>query len=261
MPNLSTKGTLMAGAFRLTSGVQWFSGSGAPVNGTTGKNQAQTGSFYVRTSNGAFYSNTGTKASPTWTLVGTFGALAQHHILVGNAGGVATDVAMSGDATIASTGAVTIAAGAVSPAKMSETGIQYAEVTISSADILAVGAGKFGHADGYPLVAGQVGKVLEFLSAAVIYDQGVKAYTDGGDTTVNYAGGVAVSNKVANSEFCAHNGDTVNCLKALAGATGLAMPVNTGLNLVTTAAFTDTGVGAVGVVRAKVAYRVHTTGL
>lgn len=40
-------------------------------------------------------------------------ALADGKIIVGNASGVAADVAMSGDATIANTGALTIAAGAV----------------------------------------------------------------------------------------------------------------------------------------------------
>lgn len=42
-----------------------------------------------------------------------FGALADGKIIVGNGSGVATDVAMSGDATIANTGALTIATGAV----------------------------------------------------------------------------------------------------------------------------------------------------
>lgn len=42
-----------------------------------------------------------------------FGALADGSIIVGNGSGVATDVAMSGDATIANTGAVTIAEGSV----------------------------------------------------------------------------------------------------------------------------------------------------
>lgn len=37
------------------------------------------------------------------------GALADGHIIVGDAGGVAADVAMSGDATIDNTGAVTVA--------------------------------------------------------------------------------------------------------------------------------------------------------
>ena len=45
-------------------------------------------------------------------------ALSNTHIFVGNGSGVATDVALSGDATIANTGALTIANGAVSLAKM-----------------------------------------------------------------------------------------------------------------------------------------------
>jgi len=45
-------------------------------------------------------------------------ALTSAHILVGSAGGVATGVAMSGDATIANTGALTIANSSVSLAKM-----------------------------------------------------------------------------------------------------------------------------------------------
>ena len=45
-------------------------------------------------------------------------ALTNTHIFVGNAGNVATDVAMSGDATVANTGALTIANNAVTYAKM-----------------------------------------------------------------------------------------------------------------------------------------------
>ena len=41
---------------------------------------------------------------------------------------------------------------------------------------------------------------------------------------------------------------------------GIATLVNTGLNLVSSAAFTQPGTAA-GVVRMKVAYRVHQTGL
>ena len=45
-------------------------------------------------------------------------ALANTNILVGDAGGAAADVAMSGDATIAASGALTIGAGAVTQAKI-----------------------------------------------------------------------------------------------------------------------------------------------
>lgn len=56
----------------------------------------------------------------TVTIPGVAGsaALANTHILVGNATGIATDVAMSGDATLANTGAITIANDAVTYAKM-----------------------------------------------------------------------------------------------------------------------------------------------
>jgi hypothetical protein len=254
MAQAGSTGLFRVGGLLMRNGIMHFSGSAAPSNGVngTGAGKAGPGSVYTRTT-GAVYVNTNTKASPTWTQLGTVAALADGRIFVGNAGGAAAAVVPSGDLTMDNTGKFTLA-GAVT---------KYDEVTISAADIIAVGAGKFGHAQGYPLVAGPgAGKVLEFLEAVLIYDQGVKAYTGGGDTTVNWeSGGAALSTKVANSEFCAHNGDTVNLVKALNPATGISLPVNTGINLVTTVAFADGGVGAVGVVRVKVAYRVHTTGL
>ncbi len=45
-------------------------------------------------------------------------ALPSGNIIVGSAGGVATDVAMSGDATIAASGALTVGAGAITQAKI-----------------------------------------------------------------------------------------------------------------------------------------------
>jgi hypothetical protein len=56
------------------------------------------------------------------------------HIFVGSAANIATDVAMSGDATIANTGAVTLANNAVTSAKTATNLIQYAEVAISAAE-------------------------------------------------------------------------------------------------------------------------------
>lgn len=48
-------------------------GSGAPVNGGAGTfvNVAETGALYLDLANGKLYVNTGTKASPAWTVVGT----------------------------------------------------------------------------------------------------------------------------------------------------------------------------------------------
>lgn len=64
--------------------------------------------------------------------------LASGHILVGNANGVATDVAMSGDATMASSGALTIANSAITNAKVSASaGIAFSKLAaLTSANIL-----------------------------------------------------------------------------------------------------------------------------
>lgn len=54
-------------------GVQAASDSGAPTDGTsgTGAGLLEPGSQYTNEANGKVYVNTGTKASPTWTIVGT----------------------------------------------------------------------------------------------------------------------------------------------------------------------------------------------
>src|SRR5690348_4133615 len=49
-------------------------GAGAPTDGTTGAGVAGPGSLYVDTANGAIYSNTNTKASPTWSVLPAPGA-------------------------------------------------------------------------------------------------------------------------------------------------------------------------------------------
>jgi hypothetical protein len=55
-------------------------------------------------------------------------ALADGHIFVGSAGGIATDVAMSGDATIANTGVLTITANAITTAKILNANVTLAKL-------------------------------------------------------------------------------------------------------------------------------------
>lgn len=72
-------------------------------------------------------SHTGTN----WSLTSAANdriALANTHILVGNASGIATDVAMSGDATLANTGALTIAANAITTAKILNANVTLAKL-------------------------------------------------------------------------------------------------------------------------------------
>jgi len=56
---------------RMTNEVCILNGAGAPSNGSTGANVAGPGSLYIDVTNKKLYINTNTKASPTWTVVGT----------------------------------------------------------------------------------------------------------------------------------------------------------------------------------------------
>jgi hypothetical protein len=69
--NELTQGQAKVGSLFLQGGVLVVTGAGAPTNGTDGTfaGRAAPGSMYVRTSNGSIYSNTGTKSSPSWTLL------------------------------------------------------------------------------------------------------------------------------------------------------------------------------------------------
>jgi hypothetical protein len=180
-------------------------------------------------------------------------------ILVGN-GTTATSVAVSGDATLANDGALTIGANKITSAKLDEKTVQYAEVAITSVNVTDTGAGHLGHADGVVLVADPgATKVVELLSAVLIYDYAGAGYADGGNITVNWNGGAAITGLISAANSLGAAADKIVCFRPLATA-ALAMTANKGLNLVASAAFTNGG-SATGVVRVKVAYRVHTHGL
>ena len=167
--------------------------------------------------------------------------------------GDGTDVisaAMSGHATINAAGVVTL----------DPTLIQYATVAISAADIVATGAGKLGHASGYPLVAAPAaGYAIELISAVIAYTYATAAYTGGGDVSVNYGGGGSALSGVVSA---------ANSIGASANKEALLLPTTptnnqlvsaTGINLVAASAFTQPGTAA-GTVSVKVAYRVHNIG-
>jgi hypothetical protein len=66
-------------------------------------------------------------------------ALANGQIFVGNAGGVATGVTMSGDATVSNTGVLTIAANAITTAKITDANVttaKIADANVTTAKIL-----------------------------------------------------------------------------------------------------------------------------
>ena len=79
-----------------------------------------------------------------WSLVAaeSTSPLASGHIFVGNAAGVATDVAMSGDATMANTGALTIANSAITNAKVSASAaIAFSKLAALTSTNILVGNG------------------------------------------------------------------------------------------------------------------------
>lgn len=143
----------------------------------------------------------------------------------------------------------------------SEHAIQYAEVEIASAAITGTSAGQLGHANGVELVAPPgAGKVLELVSAVLMYDYATAAYTGGGNVTVNIgSGGAALTGIISAANSIGASADKIVMFVPLAAAAAN-LTANVGLNLVAASAFTQPGTAA-GVVRVKVAYRVHTTGL
>lgn len=72
-------------------------------------------------------------SSGDWSLVASESTapLDSGHIFVGNAAGVATDVAMSGDATMANTGALTVVANAITTTKIIDTAVTKAKLATS----------------------------------------------------------------------------------------------------------------------------------
>lgn len=219
-----------------------LSNAGAPTSGTSGTYAgiAGPGSFLIDYTNMVWYQNTNTLLSPTWTAMSLN--------------------AVTGDITFAA-GVSAIGAGKVLSAMMDASLIRSATGTITSANITGTSAGQLGHANGVELVAaGGAHVVNEFISAILINDFGVAAYTGGGNTTINIGGGgAALSGLVSNANFIQSAADKIIQFTPLA-ATFLTLSENTGINLVSASAPTQPGTAA-GVFRYKVSYRQWATGL
>lgn len=141
------------------------------------------------------------------------------------------------------------------------TSARMAEGTITAAQIISTAAGGLGHANGFIMVpAPGTGKINQLLSAILINDFAVAAYTGGGNTTVNIGGGgAALTGLVSNANFIQSAADKIIEFVPLA-ATFNVYTNNNPLNLVTASAPTNPGTAA-GVFRYKVSYRVISHGL
>ncbi len=146
--------------------------------------------------------------------------------------------------------------------RIQEKQVLYREVTISSANITGTSVGQLSHGSGFQLVAAPgARKAIELISAVVILDYATAAYGGAGNIQVNYAAsGNQVSLSVTAANSIGGAADKMALLVASTpGGTGQ-LTANAGLNLTTSIAFTNPGTAA-GVVRVKIAYRVHTHGL
>jgi hypothetical protein len=143
-----------------------------------------------------------------------------------------------------------------------DAGARYVIATISSANITGTSAGQLGHAQGVSIVAAPGSAyALEFLSAVVILDFATAAYTGGG-TGLSFTydtGGATLSTVVTAANSVAGAADKIAVVQAVV-PTNNQLVANKGINLVAQAAPTNPGTAA-GVLRVKVSYRVHVTGL
>lgn len=153
-------------------------------------------------------------------------------------------------------GADVIDASGVVVGTLAETAIRYAEVTVSSAEILAL------NATPKTLVAAPgAGKVLEFVSATAILDYNSAAYAGVGateDLVIRFtdASGAIVSTTLETTGFIDQTSDQLRTHKAI--VTDLTPVANSPLVLHLLNGEVTTGNSPI---RYKVAYRVHTTGL
>lgn len=172
-----------------------------------------------------------------------------------------TGVGLGGPGTVytdASTGTRYINIGtAASPLWRRQNLIEMVTGTISAADIVATGAGKLGHANGYPLVPAPAAGYAVFLAQAYIsYKYATAAYGGGGNVTINWgAGGAAITGLVnAAGSF----GASVDKPLVFVPLSTVAIPLvpAASLNLVAASAFTQPGTAA-GVIYYKVTYQTH----
>lgn len=128
-------------------------------------------------------------------------------------------------------------------------------VDISAAQIVSTAAGNFGHADGVVLVPDPgEGKMVELVSVVFKYTRATASYTAGGNITVNSRGGAALTGVISAANSLGNAASRLYLLVPLAES-GTLFVENKGLNLETSAAFTNPGTAA-GTIRVITNYRI-----
>jgi hypothetical protein len=139
------------------------------------------------------------------------------------------------------------------------TNIRTFMVTIGVDQIVGNAANALNHADGAPLYGPASGNVVEFVSAVLVYDFGVAAYTGGGNDTVIRVGATAITDAVTSANLLGAAGDKIVVMYPLSTA-AIPLVQAASLNLFSGTAWTQPSTAA-GVIRAFVTIRIHETGL
>lgn len=132
---------------------------------------------------------------------GLSSTLTSGHIFVGNASNVATDVAMSGDATMANTGALTIAANAITTAKILNANVTLAKL---AAGIAPAGVVKF--MGQVTTVGGAAAEAFTVTGALAASDRAFVQVVDNGTNNVTVLQAV-VTNDTLTVTFSADPGN------------------------------------------------------
>lgn len=174
--------------------------------------------------------------------------------VVSSTGAITADI----QATAGSIGTAELANNAVTSAKLDVSTIQYAEVSLTNANVLNL------RATPITLVAAPgAGKFVEFISAQLLFDY-VGAYTESTDNmAIKYenGSGTAVSETIEATGFVDATADTVINVKPTTSAALAKTAIENKVLCLHNTGDGEYGGGNAGnAVRVKVAYRVHTTG-
>lgn len=249
------------------------------------------GCIFIKTDAGAgsqgMYINVGTTAACNFDVVTTIGAgdvatesiaddavtldklvnITRGSILVGGADDAPTElagkasgkilvgdgtdlksVAVSGDVTLAANGAVTIGAKKVLSTMLADAVIHVDKVSIAKADILTETTIK-------TLVAAPAtGYYLDFISATLTFKYSTAQYTDGGNISIGFVGGSALTGVASAANSFGKGSDTILQFVPLSTAANTLVK-ETALGLLTAGTFTDPGTAA-GTAEVTIAYRI-----
>lgn len=146
------------------------------------------------------------KSGDNWSLTANTSTvpLANTHIFVGNSSGVATDVAMSGDATMANTGALTIANDAITTVKIDDANVTLAKL---AAGITPSHVIKF--ADQVTTVGGAAAEAFTVTGAVAATDRAFVQVVDDGTAGVTVLQAVVTTNTLTVTFSANPGNDTI----------------------------------------------------